>query len=104
MTDTPERILLIRPSALGDVCRTVPVLRSLRAAYPRAQIDWLVRSDWQEAIVAHPDLDGVVPFHRDRLRSIRVRVLRHRLRRARSRVKEVSSGCQLSQAPGDDTP
>ena len=69
MTDTPERILLIRPSALGDVCRTVPVLRSLRAAYPRAQIDWLVRSDWQEAIVAHPDLDGVVPFHRDRLRS-----------------------------------
>ena len=68
MTDTPERILLIRPSALGDVCRTVPLLSSLRAVYPHAHIDWLVRSDWQEAISAHPDLDGVVPFHRDQLR------------------------------------
>ena len=68
VTNTPERILLIRPSALGDVCRTVPVLRSLRAAYPHARIDWLVRSDWQDAISAHPDLDGVVPFPRDQLR------------------------------------
>ena len=90
MTDTPERLLLIRPSALGDVCRTVPLLRSLRAAYPHAHIDWLVRSDWQDAISAHPDLDGVVPFHRDQLRHLwksshrtAARTLRSALREAR---------------------
>ena len=90
MTDTPERLLLIRPSALGDVCRTVPLLRSLRAAYPHAHIDWLVRSDWQDAISAHPDLDGVVPFHRDQLRHpwksshrTAARTLRSALREAR---------------------
>ncbi len=51
---SPDRILLIRPSALGDVCRTVPLLASLRRAYPQAQIDWLVQKGFEGAIEAHP--------------------------------------------------
>jgi lipopolysaccharide heptosyltransferase I len=62
----PERILIVRPSALGDVCRTVPVLVSLRHAFPAARIDWLVRDGFADAIAAHPALDGVVPFPRSR--------------------------------------
>lgn len=64
---SPASILLIRPSALGDVCRTVPVLASLRAAYPNARIDWLVQDAFKDAIIAHPDLTGVVPFPRKAL-------------------------------------
>lgn len=60
----PERILIIRPSALGDVCRSVPVLVSLRRRYPNAVIDWLVQDSFVDAIRTHPDLDGVVPFAR----------------------------------------
>ncbi len=63
---TPSRILIIRPSALGDVCRTVPVLVSLRAAYPRARIDWLVQDSFADAVRAHPALSTVVPFPRRR--------------------------------------
>lgn len=65
MTD-PQRILLIRPSALGDVCRTVPVLVSLRRRYPDAAIDWLVNDTFRAAIEAHPDLTGIVEFPRGR--------------------------------------
>lgn len=61
-----ERILIVRPSALGDVCRTVPALVSLRRAYPNARIDWVVRDQFREAIEAHPDLDEVIPFPRAR--------------------------------------
>lgn len=61
---TPRKILIIRPSALGDVCRSVPVLASLRAAYPQAQIDWLVQDSFAPAIAAHPALSSVVPFPR----------------------------------------
>lgn len=61
-----RRILLIRPSALGDVCRTVPVLVSLKRAYPTAEIEWLVQDDFAPAIRAHPDLARVVPFPRKR--------------------------------------
>jgi lipopolysaccharide heptosyltransferase I len=59
-------ILIIRPSALGDVCRTVPVLASLRAAHPDARIEWLVRDSFADAVRAHPDLDAVRPFPRSR--------------------------------------
>lgn len=60
----PERILIIRPSALGDVCRSVPVLASLRAAYPGARIDWLVQGSFADAVRFHPGLTGVVKFER----------------------------------------
>jgi len=59
-----ERILIIRPSALGDVCRSVPVLASLSRACPDAQIDWLVQAEFVDAVRAHPDLSEVVPFAR----------------------------------------
>lgn len=62
--EAPSRILLIRPSALGDVCRTVPVLASLRRAWPEARIDWLVQDTFADAVRAHPALTGVVPFAR----------------------------------------
>lgn len=62
----PRRILIIRPSALGDVCRTVPVLATLRRAFPwpATSIDWLVQDTFAPAIANHPDLTGVVAFPR----------------------------------------
>ncbi len=60
-----ERILLIKPSALGDVIHTVPVLVKLRNRYPSARIDWLLRPDIAELIVHHPALSNVIPFERN---------------------------------------
>ena len=60
----PERILIIRPSALGDVCRSVCVLASLRGAFPNARIDWLVQDSFGAAIGAHPMLTRAIPFPR----------------------------------------
>ncbi len=65
--DDPKRILIVRPSALGDVCRTVGVLVSLRKAYPEARIDWLVQEEFSAAIRSHPALDGTVEFPRERM-------------------------------------
>ena len=60
----PQRILIIRPSALVDVCRSVPVLVSLRRAFPGAAIDWVVQDSFVDAIRAHTDLSKVLPFPR----------------------------------------
>jgi lipopolysaccharide heptosyltransferase I len=59
-----KRILIVRPSALGDVCRTVPVLATLRRAWPEAVVDWLVQDEFAPAIEAHPALDEAVRFPR----------------------------------------
>lgn len=61
------RLLIVRPSALGDVSRTVPALVTLRASLPEAHIDWLVHESFVDVVAHHPALDGVVPFPRDRI-------------------------------------
>lgn len=63
----PTKILLIRPSALGDVCRTVPVVASLRARYPNARIEWMVQRGFEDAVRHHPAVDAVVEFPRNDL-------------------------------------
>jgi len=59
-----SRILLIKPSALGDVVHTIPVLVKLRARYPRARIDWLITPENAELVRCHPALTNVVLFAR----------------------------------------
>ena len=51
-----RRILLIKPSALGDVVHTLPVLVKLRARYPDARIDWLITPENASLVRHHPDL------------------------------------------------
>lgn len=69
MQTVPMRILIVRPSALGDVCRTVPLLWSLRAAYPNATIDWVVEDTWMDGLKSHPALNEAIPFPKRKLRS-----------------------------------
>jgi lipopolysaccharide heptosyltransferase I len=59
-----SRILLIKPSALGDVVHTIPVLVKLRARYPRARIDWLITPENAEVVRCHPALTNVLLFAR----------------------------------------
>ena len=59
-----SRILLIKPSALGDVVHTLPVLVKLRARYPQARIDWLITPENAEVVRYHPALSNVVLFAR----------------------------------------
>ena len=59
-----SRILLIKPSALGDVVHTIPVLVKLRARYPHARIDWLITPENAEVVRCHPALTNVVLFAR----------------------------------------
>src|SRR6516165_6514547 len=59
-----RRILLIKPSAFGDVLHTLPVLVKLRARYPHARIDWLVTPENAEIVRYHPALSHAVLFPR----------------------------------------
>jgi ADP-heptose:LPS heptosyltransferase len=59
-----RRILLIKPSALGDVIHTLPVLAKLRARYPAAQIGWLLTPAIAELVRHHPALSKVLLFPR----------------------------------------
>jgi lipopolysaccharide heptosyltransferase I len=60
-----ERILLIKPSAVGDVIHTLPVLVKLRQRYPQAQIDWLLIPPIAELIRHHPAISNTLLFPRN---------------------------------------
>jgi lipopolysaccharide heptosyltransferase I len=62
-----SRILLIKPSALGDVVHTVPLLPKLRARFPDALIDWFITPENAELVQHHPALSEVVLIDRNRL-------------------------------------
>ena len=71
-----ERILIIKPSSLGDIVHALPVLAALREAYPDAHIAWLVGTSFAPLLHEHPLLDEVISFDRRRfgkmLRSPRI--------------------------------
>jgi heptosyltransferase-1 len=62
----PERILLIKPSSLGDVVSALPVLRGLRRTFPEAHLSWLVNRPYAPLIEHDSDLDEVILFDRGR--------------------------------------
>src|SRR5262249_36475344 len=59
-----RRIALIKPSALGDIVHSLPVLTALRGRYPAAHIAWVVNRSYEPLLRGHPDLDETLPFDR----------------------------------------
>jgi heptosyltransferase-1 len=57
----PERILLVRTSALGDVVLSLPVLSALRRRYPAARIGWVVDETFAPLLDGHAHLDRLFP-------------------------------------------
>ncbi|MCS7161875.1 MAG: glycosyltransferase family 9 protein [Bacteroidia bacterium] len=49
-----DRYLVIQPAFLGDALLTLPLLGKLRAAFPLAEIHWLVRKGIGELVLGHP--------------------------------------------------
>lgn len=60
------KILILKPSSLGDVIQALPVLRLLKLHWPHAQIHWWIDSALAPLLEGDPDLQGVVRFERRR--------------------------------------
>lgn len=89
MTETPlpQRILIVRLSALGDVIHVLPSLSALRAALPDAHIGWLVEDRAASLLADHPQLDRVHVVPRQALVG---RLKRGRLLSAAQGLREIT--------------
>lgn len=61
---TPERICIIKPSALGDVVQTLPLLPVLKTRFPSAKITWVINRELTDLVSGHSCVDEVLPFDR----------------------------------------
>ncbi|MGH7164830.1 MAG: lipopolysaccharide heptosyltransferase II [Nitrospiraceae bacterium] len=56
-----RRILIIKPSSLGDVVHALPFLAALRDRFPKAFIAWFVKRQWAGLLERAEGLDAVWP-------------------------------------------
>ena len=63
------KILLLKPSSLGDIIQALPVLRLLKLHYPKSEIFWWIDSALAPLLEGDPDLTGIVRFERRRWKS-----------------------------------
>ncbi len=72
----PRRVLVIKPSSLGDIVHALPVLAAIRAGWPGARVAWLVGRAFAPLLEGHPLIDELILFDRSRfgrmLRSPRI--------------------------------
>ncbi|GAB4151092.1 MAG: lipopolysaccharide heptosyltransferase I [Planctomycetaceae bacterium] len=59
-----RRICLIKPSALGDVVQTLPLLPVLKERFPQAEISWVIHHGLRELLEGHPQIDHLISYHR----------------------------------------
>ncbi len=66
---TPRRVLIVKPSALGDIVTALPVLHGLRRTFPDVEIDWIARDIYAPLLADQPGLRRVVTYDRKLLGS-----------------------------------
>lgn len=60
------KVLILKPSSLGDVVQALPVLRLIKLHRPDSEIYWWIDSGLQPLLAGDPDLAGLIPFDRRR--------------------------------------
>jgi len=55
--DAPEKVCLLRLSAIGDTCHAVPLLRTLQDAWPRTRFTWVIGKLEAKLMSLIPDVE-----------------------------------------------
>jgi len=55
------RILLIKPSSLGDIVHAFPVVSAIKTQWPGSHITWLVKRQWADLVERAEGIDRVWP-------------------------------------------
>ncbi|WP_420263620.1 glycosyltransferase family 9 protein [Candidatus Magnetominusculus dajiuhuensis] len=61
-----KKILIVKPSSLGDVVHSLPVLSALHKAYPGASIHWVIASGFEGLLDGHPMIERLRVINKDR--------------------------------------
>jgi lipopolysaccharide heptosyltransferase I len=85
------KILIIKPSSLGDVVHSLPFLNAMRLCFPKAEIHWVIAEGFEGLLEGHPMIDRLWIINKDDWKRIKqaketiheVRMLLKRLKKER---------------------
>ena len=55
------RILLVKPSSLGDIVHSFPVVSAIKSQWPGSHLTWLVKRQWADLVERAEGVDRVWP-------------------------------------------
>ena len=68
--DKVKNILIIKPSALGDIVHSLPFLSVVKKKFPHAKIDWVVAHGLHKFLEGHPMIDRLWVIKKDQWKKI----------------------------------
>ncbi len=79
------RVVIVKPSSLGDIVHTLPAVARLRQRWPGMHLSWVVNTEFAPLLEENPDVDETITFPRSTFRG------RGGLRRFRAWLGELRS-------------
>jgi heptosyltransferase-1 len=67
----PKKILIIKPSSLGDVVHSLPFLNALRTRFPKTEIHWVIAKGLEGLLEGHPMINRLWIINKDSWKKIR---------------------------------
>ena len=67
----PRKILVIKPSSLGDVVHSLPFLNVMRECFPRAEIHWVIAKGLEGLLENHPMVQKLLVINKDQWKEIK---------------------------------
>lgn len=65
------KILVIKPSSLGDVIHALPFLNAVKEHFPESEIDWVISKNLQGILECHPMIHELLILNKDEWKSVR---------------------------------
>lgn len=83
-----DKLLIIKPSALGDIVHSLPFLAAIKKTYPHCEVHWLVATGLHTFLEGHPLIRRLWLFDKQRWKRaanlgrtmVELKALRHGLR------------------------
>jgi len=66
-----RKILVIKPSSLGDVVHSLPFLNALRDSFPKAEIHWIIAKGLEGLLEGHPMINKLWIINKDEWKRIK---------------------------------
>lgn len=60
-----DKILIVKPSSLGDVVHSLPFLNVVKKRFPKAEIHWVIASGLEGLLEGHQMIDKLWIIHKD---------------------------------------
>ena len=65
------KILIIKPSSLGDVIHALPFLNAVKESFPAARIDWVISKNLKGILEDNPLINELIIFNKDAWKSVK---------------------------------